>query len=440
MSRSVSDVSVVTVNWNGRSHLEALLPSVLALRPSEVIVVDNGSRDGSVEFLRTRFPEVRLLVNDRNRGFAEPNNLAAQEAQGSTLAFINNDMRCHPDWLEAGLEGLESAACVASRILNWEGDRIDYNGGSLQYLGYALQMDMGVLLDRVTRREKVLFPCGGAMLIDRDTFLKVGGFDPDFFAIFEDVDLGWRLWLAGYEVHLRPDSLVYHRGHGTFRSHAEAKMRYLMHRNALMTIIKNYSDVNLRAILPLAVILAVRRAVRLSGVERESFYLWAEAERRRASAPFEASDLQDCLSHLVSVDDVLARLPDLLARRMEVQRMRRRTDEEILALFQDPLRPIVEDGDFIRRETELIEMLGLDLLFDTRSYRSEGDRFSDPAAGRLRKVEEELRRLQWIGGHALGHPPAPDRRSRFRRFADVWRAQGPAEACRRAWEALRRGV
>ncbi len=440
MSRSASDVSVITVNWNGRSHLETLLPSVLALRPGEVIVVDNGSRDGSVELLRARFPDVRLLANDRNRGFAEPNDLAARRARGSVLAFINNDMRCHPEWLEAGLDGLNHAGCVASRILDWEGRRVDYNGGSLQYLGYALQLDLGELADRVTRREKTLFPCGGAMLIDRDIFLEVGGFDPDYFAIFEDVDLGWRLWLAGHEVHVRPESLVYHHRHGTFRSHAEARMRYLMHRNALMTIIKNYDDENLRAILPLAVVLAVKRAVRLSGVERESFYLWAEAERLKATTPFDGSDLQDCLNHLVSIEDVLSGLPALLAKRVEVQRMRQRTDDEILALFQDPLRPIVEDGGFIRREADLIEMLGLDRLFDTGGYRAAADRFPDPSPERLRKVEEELRRLQWIGGHALAHPPLPDRRSRFRRFADAWRAHGPAEACRRAWEALRRGV
>ena len=277
MPPSPGDVTVVTVNWNGKSHLSTLLPPLLALEPGEVIVVDNGSTDGSQEFLRRRYPQVRLLENGVNRGFAQPCNLGAETARGSCVAFINNDMRPEPDWLAAALEKLDARTpCVASRILDWEGRRIDYNGSSLHYLGYGIQQDVGMKVEKAPRRDQVLFPCGGAMLMDRRVFLELGGFDPDYFALFEDVDLGWRLWLAGYRVVLAPESVVRHRGHATLETQSPEKTRYLIHRNALLTIFKNYDEENFRKILPLALVLAVKRAVHFSGVRKESFYLWSD--------------------------------------------------------------------------------------------------------------------------------------------------------------------
>ena len=281
MSPSPGDVSVVTVNWNGKSHLSTLLPPLLALEPGEVIVVDNGSSDGSQEFLKTRYPEVRLLENRVNRGFAQPCNLGANVARGPCLAFINNDMRPEPAWLTAALEKLDRRTpCVASRILDWEGRHIDYNGSSLHYLGYGLQEDLGLPVEEAPRRDRVLFPCGGAMLVDRKVFLELGGFDPDFFALFEDVDLGWRLWLAGHRVVLAPGSVVRHRGHATLETQAPEKTRYLIHRNALLTIFKNYEEENFRKIVPLAFLLSVKRAVHFSGVRKESFYLWSETRHK----------------------------------------------------------------------------------------------------------------------------------------------------------------
>ena len=285
MSPSPGDVSVVTVNWNGKSHLSTLLPPLLALKPGEVIVVDNGSTDGSQEFLRKRYPQVQLLENGMNLGFAQPCNLGATAARGSCIAFINNDMRPEPYWLTAALEKLDARTpCVASRILDWEGRRIDYNGSSLHYLGYGLQQDLGLPVEEAPHRGQVLFPCGGAMLVDRKVFLDLGGFDPDYFALFEDVDLGWRLWLAGHRVVMASDSMVRHRGHATLETKAPEKTRYLIHRNALLTIFKNYEEENFRKIVPLALILAMKRAVHFSGVRKESFYLWSETRHKLAEA------------------------------------------------------------------------------------------------------------------------------------------------------------
>jgi GT2 family glycosyltransferase len=105
-----------------------------------------------------------------------------------------------------------------------------------------------------------LFACGGAMLIRRDLFLEVGGFDPDYFAYFEDVDLGWRLWLLGHRVVYAPRAVVYHRHHGSWQTVNDAKKWLLAERNTLYTIVKNYEDDHLARILPAALLLILQRA------------------------------------------------------------------------------------------------------------------------------------------------------------------------------------
>jgi GT2 family glycosyltransferase len=443
MSPSASDVTIITVNWNGRHHLESLLPSLLEQEAREIIVVDNGSVDDSVEFLESNYPEIRILKNPVNRGFCQPNNLAAKAARGKILAFINNDMRADREWVIKGIRKLESCDCVSSRILSWDGNHVDFNGSSLQYLGYALQKDTGKLLAQVSGNGgEILFPCGGAMFIDREVFLESGGFDEDFFAIYEDVDLGWRLWISGHRVELDPDSIVYHRGHATFATQENSRMRYLMHRNALMTIIKNYSEDNLKRIFPMALLMAVARAVRCSGVRKESFYLWEDAAQGLTAGDkgIQSSSL-DSLNHLVAVEDAIQMLPALLEKRQMIQARRRVEDQEILRLFKDPLRPIVEDRGYISTESELLEMLGLDALFDLGEYRKKADgcgSISDTAKERARK---ELRALEWMGGYALRQPPdrVVEPGPGIRKFIRVARSRGLTVALGEAWKSIRRG-
>ena len=407
MSPSVSDVAVVTVSWNGLAHLRRLLPSLVTLGAGELIVVDNGSSDGTVAAIGNEFPQVRVLANPANRGFAQPNNLAAAATECPVLALINNDMRADPLWLQAGLERLSGpVACVASRILDWEGKTVDFNGSSLQYLGYAMQLDSGAVAERVTDRDRVLFPCGGAMLIDREVFQRVGGFDESYFAIYEDVDLGWRLWLAGYEVAMAPEAVAYHRGHATFATQPNEKVRYLMHRNALMTILKNYEESTARKVFPLAVALAMRRAVTLSGAQPESLYLWAESEATLAGSLADMSrGLGEAFTQLVAVNDVLDRFPEVLARRNEVQKLRKRGDSEIIDLFTDPLRTIVEDPDYLSLEKRLGDWLEMPARLSTPEVAAA------PVGPSARRLRSELDALQWLGGSALTHPPDAGRKA-----------------------------
>ncbi len=437
MSPSASDVSVVTVNWNGRERLSELLPSLTGLGCREILVVDNASQDGSVEFLKRRWPQVRVLENPVNRGFAHPCNLGASEAAGSILAFINNDMRADRNWIDSALRRLTAGTpCVASRILDWSGERVDYNGSSLQYLGYALQNEIGRPVQEASSPREVLFPCGGAMLIDRSVFLEAGGFDQDYFAIFEDVDLGWRLWIAGHRVAFSAESIAFHRGHATFQTQPDEKMRYLMHRNALWTILKNYEDATFRRVLPLAVALAVKRAVRLSGARRESFYLWETTrERLRLGDPDVQDQLLDSLNHLVAVDDVLTDLPRILEKRKSIQTTRKRSDAEVVGLFGDPLRAIVDDPEYLDAELSWLRGCGLERLFELPSRPARSPGLPDRLQDRIDSLRHELLALQWVDGKNRISPPSKTGGGASALMA-VWKRHG----LRHAWSLLKERI
>ncbi len=431
----------MTVNWNGRQRLQDLLPSLGGLGCREILVVDNASQDDSVEFLRSRHPEVRVLENPLNQGFAQPCNLGAREARGSVVAFINNDMRAAPGWIDAALGHLDSETpCVASRILDWSGERVDFNGSSLQYLGYALQKDVGALAKELAHDSKALFACGGAMLIDRRLFLELGGFDEHFFAIYEDVDLGWRLWIAGYQVAFAPDSIVHHRGHATFQTQPNEKMRFLMHRNALLTILKNYDDEAFLKILPLAFALAVKRAVLFSGVSKDSFHLWADTRERLRLGDDDVRDrLLDALNHLVAVEDVLDSLPRVLGQRRAIAPLRRRSDRELVGMFGDPLRAIVMDPEYLERELAYLECAKLDWLLDVPGLAERAPDLPDRLESKLDGLRRELAAWRWTAGLAASSPPSPSPPSAAT-FFRIWRRQGFRQAWTRLLERVDRGL
>ena len=269
--------------------------------------------------------------------------------------------------------------------------------------------------------------------------LELGGFDSDFFALYEDVDLGWRLWLAGHRVVMAPDSVVRHRGHATLETRAPEKTRYLMHRNALLTIFKNYEEENFRKIVPLALVLAVKRAVHFSGVSKESFYLWSETrhklEEGDATARFQ---FLDSLNHLVAVDDVLQSLPRVLEKRRRVQALRRRSDREIMELFGDPLRRIVEDPEYVKEELELLQLLGLGSLLDLGPGADVPESLPGSLREKIRLLEKELNALRWLGAQAGLHPPDPP--GLATRFLRTARREGFKVACLRAFDYVNRAV
>jgi GT2 family glycosyltransferase len=275
---NLPSVSVIVLNWNGRGHLARCFESLINLDypkdKVELILCDNGSTDGSVGFMARRLPGVKVVALRRNYGFAEGNNRAVREAAGDWIAFLNNDMRVEPSWLRRMVEAIEASpavASVASRISNWDGTKIDFIGGGVSFHGHGFQVDHGENTSVTDRPRRLLFACGGAMLVRRDLFLSVGGFDPDFFAFFEDVDLGWRLNLLGYDVWYTPDATVQHRHHSTANNIEPHQLAVLYERNALSMIYKNYDDDNLAAALPAALLLLNERALEHARLDLSTF-------------------------------------------------------------------------------------------------------------------------------------------------------------------------
>lgn len=255
-------ISFIVVNYNGLSCLEECFNSIKNLNypeeKIECVFVDNGSMDGSVRFIKENYTHIKIVTNDSNEGFAKPNNDGAKIATGEYLALINNDMKLDPNWLNDMLDTLQSCedekyVCVGSKILNFDGKKLDFAGGSISFYGHGFQFDYGVDSEFANRKynkdKDILFACGGAMLIKKDVFLKVGGFDEDYFAYNEDVDLGWRLWILGYKVKFCSKALCYHKHSSTSKKfHANVKNE-LNDRNTLFTIYKNYESDKLYEIL-----------------------------------------------------------------------------------------------------------------------------------------------------------------------------------------------
>jgi GT2 family glycosyltransferase len=416
---------LIVLNWDGKHHLSSCLGSLSGLdypeSRLEVILCDNGSTDGSVEFVKAKFARVKVIALDRNYGFAEGNDRAAQEAGGEWVGFLNNDMWVKPSWVKdmlATLEERPDAACIASRIVNWDGSALDFVGGGVNFMGQAFQLDQGKRESPHDRSRRLLFACGGAMLIRRDLFLEVGGFDPDFFAFFEDVDLGWRLNVLGHDVWYTPRATAYHRHHSTARRIQPHKLRALTERNALATIYKCYDDQNLAVALPAALMLLNERALRMSKLDPRRFELGGgAADRGTTSQPLSTVEPQSpslaakarrvlreegfvaacrrsvhfvlalvvdgliailnvfggpsyrvpgvAASHYVALSQFAHQLDSLNEKRAWIQGRRRRTDAEIVPLFQEPFYAGYSDERYAHFLRWLSRVQGLERRFSS---------------------------------------------------------------------------
>jgi GT2 family glycosyltransferase len=257
----VERVSVAVVSWNGLEHLKVCLAALAAQDDPglrwEVLVLDNGSRDGTADWIRRHHPEVRIIVSPVNLGFCAGNNRLVQEARGDAVALLNNDARPAPDWLRALVHGLRSSpsdvAAISGMILDWEGERLDFAQGIMTFDGHAFQQGYHRPLDRArlpATGSEILFPCGGNMMIRRRAFVESGGFDEDFFAYLEDVDLGWRLWSRGQRVTFTREAVVYHRSMATSDLLGLYNRGFLFERNAFLTAYKNYEPGVWEQIMP----------------------------------------------------------------------------------------------------------------------------------------------------------------------------------------------
>ena len=407
-------VGVVLVNLNGADHLPDCLDSLAAQAYPrellEVVLVDNDSTDGSRELLAERYPWVRVLPQDHNTGFAPAVNTGVQALDTECVVLLNNDARVDPAFvreLVAGLDPGTGAVCVAARILSWDGTTVDFVDGAVNYYGMGQQLSYGQPVADVPVEDgsELLFACGGAMLIHRQVFLDLGGLDPGFFAYFEDVDLGWRLWVTGFRVVLAEKAVAYHRMHGTSGRFPLHQRYVLYERNALRMVVKNYSDENLQKVLAPALLLTVKRALLRGGLERSAYDIAGDA-RTEETVPRLA------LAHLHAIGDIVDDLDALMRTRAEIQRARRRPDHEILPRFKRPMWPVMDDSAYVRASEAVSRAFGLEGLF-TRPQASHvlvvcndgiGDRMSGPA---IRAVEV-AKNLAATARVTLAVPSPPD--------------------------------
>lgn len=260
---TADSLTVCILSWNGREHLEICLEALAdQYEPEgawEVLILDNGSGDGTVEWLEETWRDRRLgtgsrgrlrwLAEPRNVGFCRGNNLLARAAAHENLVLLNNDTRPSEDWLRSLSEALsrapEEVAAVGGRIDDWTGSKVDYVEGLMTFDGHAFQRDFGKPLGKTpipAASSEQLFACGGNMIVRKRAFFEVGGFDPAYFAYLEDVDLGWRLWSAGYRVLFEPSARVRHRSMATSNALGVYDRGLLFERNALRTVLKNYDE------------------------------------------------------------------------------------------------------------------------------------------------------------------------------------------------------
>jgi GT2 family glycosyltransferase len=249
------EISIVVVSWNGRHHLEACLAAIAAQQgvAAETIVVDNGSTDGTVAFVRDRFPWVRLVALDRNLGFAGGNNAGVRHARGELIAFLNNDTMADPTWLLAlkgGLSVTDGFALVTSRIVYMhDPEVIDSAGDGLLRWGGAFKRFHGQPAERADRNEEVFGVCGAACLMPKRVFDELNGFDETFFASHEDVDLSYRARLRGYRCRYVADALVRHHGSATLGTRSQFAV-FHGQRNLEWMYVKNTPAPLLAATLP----------------------------------------------------------------------------------------------------------------------------------------------------------------------------------------------
>jgi len=263
--------SVIIPSFNAKKYLKACIASILKNNHPyyEIILVDNGSTDGSISFIRKKFKshpdKIKIVALDKNYGPATARNEGARIAKGKFLAFLDSDTQVHPDWINEGLKCFSKipkvAAVQCKLLLISDKKKIDYVGEYLSNLGFLVPLAKYGEKDKgqYDSIRHILAAKSAGMFIRKKAFEKAGGFDDDYFIFVEETDLGWRTWLAGFEVVFCPASVVYHHFSASReifdRKTNNRLVRFHGTKNYILTLFKNLSFVNLIKILPINVCL-----------------------------------------------------------------------------------------------------------------------------------------------------------------------------------------
>ena len=340
---SLPEVTIAIVTWNARTLLETCLTSLAAVDyPAdrlEVLVHDNGSRDGTSDWLALAWPRARGTDSPGNLGFAAPCNALVRTAAAPLVCLVNNDMTFAPDFLRRMVEAWHEsgATCVGARICDATGERLEYEGGSVNLHGHGAPLGFGKVVTHGVGWRDTLFASGGAMLVERERFLAAGGFAADYFAYFEDVDLGWRLGALGQRCVVARGARVFHREHGSEAALGQGGRLVLLERNGLLNIVRNYgSD------------------------WAEPVFAWALAllaERMRL-VPEQARDRRRALASAMAALPAARRAGRALAERRRVR------DEAVVARFVEPLRPVLGGEEYAEIQSRLAREFGIDRLLE----------------------------------------------------------------------------
>lgn len=260
-------VSAVIVNYDGKQYVDKCVASIFesGYTDMEVIVVDNGSVDGSVEYLKEKYAaygeRLKVLALDKNYGPSYARNEGAKLVEGKYIGFLDNDTEVEKNWAESAIAEFEKDEKIGiiqcKLILSKEREKLDYVGEYIGQNGFLVQRAQAAEVDhgQYDQKVEILAAKSAGMFIRKDAFEKIGGFDPDYFIYVEETDLGWRSWLAGYKAMFLPESVVYHEFGtstvilGNNKNNYNAKFHGC--KNYILTLSKNLEMKNILKILPL---------------------------------------------------------------------------------------------------------------------------------------------------------------------------------------------
>jgi GT2 family glycosyltransferase len=393
-------LSVVVVTFESRAWLARCLDALAAQdldQPWEVLVVDNGSTDGTGEWLRRAHPGVTYVGLEQNLGFAQGATRGAAAASGEWLAFVNDDAAADARLLPGLLQTATrfEADAVAGRLLEADGAASEFAGGALSVFGLGFPYGASYpFTPELSEGSELPFACGGAMLVRRALFLELGGFDPDFFAYYEDVDFGWRLRLSGHRLVYAPAATVRHQGGVTASRFTEHWRQLHWNRNALLTLVKNAE--HLERLLPGALALLFSRIA--------GFHSAHVAARERGDDAQAQRWLEAASGAAEGLVWVLDRWERVLEARGEVQARRRVSDRELhaAAAFTTEVGPPEQPENALA--ARLARLLDVEALLGAAA-RPGGDR-AELAAQRSENaaLRAELERLRGSWSWRVGEP------------------------------------
>ena len=255
-------ISVVILNYTGKNWLQQFLPNVIANTTypnTEIIVADNASTDDSIAFIKQTFPQIRVVINEKNSGYAGGYNEALKQIESDYYVLLNSDVEVTSDWIKQVINYMQQdeliAACQPKILSFHERNKFEYAGAAGGFIDkYGYPLCRGRIFDtceedtgQYNSSGEIFWASGACLFIKADLFHQVGGFDADFFAHMEEIDLCWRLKNLGYKICYCADSTVYHVGGGTLEK-SNPKKTFLNFRNNRILLQKNKNEKELVSI------------------------------------------------------------------------------------------------------------------------------------------------------------------------------------------------